>query len=62
MRNVCLIKTTRAQKKNYLYFENYALINLEAIMVLPDFIKMYPSADAAEAVERVGTKYDICVH
>ena len=36
--------------------ENDALINLEAIMVLPDIMTMYPSTHAAEAVEKVGDK------
>ena len=36
--------------------ENYALINLEAIMVPPDIIKMSPSTHATEALEKVGDK------
>ena len=31
----------------------FFFINAEAIMALPDIMKMYPSIDATEAVEKV---------
>ena len=36
--------------------KNYPSINLEAIMVFPEIIEMYPSTNATETVEKVGEK------
>ena len=37
-----------------LFNEKYACINEEALMVFPEILKMYPSTNATESVEKVG--------
>ena len=39
--------------------ENYAPLTEESILVFPDIVKMYPSTDSEDAVEKLKDKYEI---
>ena len=52
-------KSTNAALRRIIFInENFTPLKEESILVFPDIIKMYPSTDSDEAVEKVKEKYE----